>query len=253
MVAGRCRVGVRRADGGCLKSSYGLRTKRFGGQVWHSRRHIVFSTISILSIMCWSAEVSLNTYLFSTFACFFAFFNGIIPLQSVFFLQSFMMIQLVEFFIWSKTFSNRAISQFGLFVILLQPIFAILCVETYKKYIPHLLAVYFAFLLILFTLVKPWSSINFKSAPGPNGHLSWYWLDFPRWAIITWLAFLVVRFVIDKEWLNAAFIIVTFTTSYIMFNKTLTWGSFWCWIANVIAFYLVLKVFWKDICIKKNN
>ena len=60
--------------------------------------------------MCWNASVSLNTYIFGLFACLFAYFNNKISLLELFSLQSFMLIQLTEYFVWSKQFSNRVVS-----------------------------------------------------------------------------------------------------------------------------------------------
>jgi hypothetical protein len=41
------------------------------------------------------------------------------------------------------------------------------------------------------------------------------------------------------------FLIVTI----ILYKDTNTWGSLWCWIVNLISFYLVLSVFYDELCI----
>jgi hypothetical protein len=200
--------------------------------------------------MCWSAQVSLNTYVFSTFACFFAFFNGILSLIEVVFLQSFICMQLLEHFIWAESFSNTSLSQIGLGIILCQPIFSILCVSgSNTKYIPLLLGAYGAFLVVLFLLVKPFGTIDFKTVPGPNGHLAWHWLDFPLYAIILWLGFFLIRHVLNKDYINMILIILIVGTTYLLFHKSKTWGSLWCWVANGVAFMLVVQVFWRDLCV----
>jgi hypothetical protein len=82
--------------------------------------------------MCWSANVSLNTYIFGLFACIFSYMNNRIKLYNLFFLQSFMSIQLIEYFVWKKQFSNKLLSQIAYILILVQPIFAILQIENIK-------------------------------------------------------------------------------------------------------------------------
>ena len=69
--------------------------------------------------------MSLNTYILGLFACIFAYVNNKISLYMFIFCQSFMIMQLVEYFIWSKSsFSNHILSQLGFILIVLQPIFA---------------------------------------------------------------------------------------------------------------------------------
>ena len=79
--------------------------------------------------MCWNANVSINTYIFGLFACLFALFNNKISVMSLLFAQSWMSMQLIEYFIWNKSFSNRLLSQIALLVILSQPIFGILSIS----------------------------------------------------------------------------------------------------------------------------
>ena len=93
--------------------------------------------------MCWSASISLKTYIFSLFACLFAYFNDKITLSMFAFYQSYMLMQLVEYFIWSKQFSNRLLSQIAYILVLLQPIFGILSVEKHEILKMGLIFAYF--------------------------------------------------------------------------------------------------------------
>ena len=47
--------------------------------------------------MCWNASISINTYIFSTFATIFAYANQIIDIYSLVFLQSLFIMQLLEY------------------------------------------------------------------------------------------------------------------------------------------------------------
>jgi hypothetical protein len=198
--------------------------------------------------MCWNASVSLNTYIFGLFASSFAYYNGVTNILGFIFYQSFIIIQLIEYFIWSKTFSNRLLSQIALFVILCQPIFNIIKIETQPQLIPYLLAAYFAFIIILYTIIIPINTVQFSSVSSKNGHLSWKWLNWNIYIIAIWYAFLSLRWIIDKMYLTLIFVTIILIISIILYKETNTWGSMWCWIANLISFYFILSVFYKDFC-----
>jgi hypothetical protein len=198
--------------------------------------------------MCWNASVSLNTYIFGLFASSFAYYNGITNILGFIFYQSFIIIQLIEYFIWSKTFSNKLLSQIALFVILCQPIINIIKIETQPKFIPYLLVAYFIFIIILYTIIIPINTIQFSSVPSKNGHLSWKWLNWNIYIIAIWYAFLSLRWIIDKMYLTLIFVTIFLIISIILYKESNTWGSMWCWIANLISFYFILAVFYKDFC-----
>jgi hypothetical protein len=196
--------------------------------------------------MCWSASVSLNTYIFGLFACIFSYMNNRIKLPNLFFYQSFMIMQLIEYFVWKKQFSNKILSQIAYILIFSQPIFGILLIENVKLKYTSLIC-YLIFLIILF-IVNPWNSIEFKMEKASNGHLSWKWLKLSIPILIIWLIFLSLNTIIKKDYLSLLFFNISAVISYVLFYKTLTWGSLWCWISNFLAFYLIGDVFYNDFC-----
>ena len=198
--------------------------------------------------MCWNASVSLNTYIFGLFASSLAYYNGVTNILGFIFYQSFIIIQLIEYFIWSKTFSNKLLSQIALFVILCQPIFNIIKIETQSKWIPYLLIAYFIFIIILYTIIIPLNTIQFSSVPSKNGHLSWKWLNVNIYIISIWYLFLSLRWIIDKIYITLIFVTILLVISIILYKETNTWGSMWCWVSNIISFYFILLVFYKDFC-----
>ena len=198
--------------------------------------------------MCWNASVSLNTYIFGLFASLFSYYNGVGNILSVILYQSFIIIQLIEYFIWTKTFSNKLLSQIALFVILCQPIFNIIKIETYPKAIPYLLVAYLIFIIILYTLIIPIDTINFSTVPSKNGHLSWKWLNWNLYIIFIWYAFLSIRWIFDREYLTLILITTLLIITLIIYKETNTFGSMWCWVANVLSIYLIFVVFYKDMC-----
>jgi len=196
--------------------------------------------------MCWSASISLKTYIFSLFACLFAYFNDKITLSMFAFYQSYMLMQLVEYFIWSKQFSNRLLSQIAYILVLLQPIFGILSVEKHEMLKMGLIFAYFLCYVFIF---KPWSTIDFRSTPAANGHLAWNWLQFSVPVLIIWFMFLLSRSIINKDLLGVLSLLIPVSYSYYMYRDTLTWGSLWCWFSNIMAIYLIYVVFADDLCV----
>ena len=170
--------------------------------------------------MCWSASVSLNTFIFSIFSVCFAYFNNIIGLTNSLLFGLYASIQLLEYFVWSNTFSNKLISKIALCVILVQPFLAILCITNKSKlhYIPILLGLYSIFVISIFAFFKPWNTIDFRMIPSKQTkHLSWLWLDFPWYVTIIWLIFLIYPSYLNEFWLGVIFLIGTVGYSYVMF------------------------------------
>ena len=198
--------------------------------------------------MCWNASVSLNTYIFGLFASSFAYYNGTTDLLGFLLFQSFIIMQLIEYFIWSKTFSNRLLSQIALFFILCQPVLNILKIQKMPELIPYLLVAYFIFIIIVYTIITPLNTLEFSSVPSKNGHLAWKWFSWNIYIIVIWFAFLSVRWIIDKMYIILAFVTTALIISIILYKETRTWGSMWCWIANIISFYIIVMVFYKDFC-----
>ena len=198
--------------------------------------------------MCWNASVSLNTYIFGLFASSFAYYNGTTDLLGFLLFQSFIIMQLIEYFIWSKTFSNSLLSQIALFAILCQPVLNILKIQKMPKLIPYLLVAYFIFIIIVYTIITPLNTLEFSSVPSKNGHLAWKWFSWNIYIIVIWFAFLSVRWIIDKMYIILAFVTTALIISIILYKETKTWGSMWCWIANIISFYIIGLVFYRDFC-----
>jgi hypothetical protein len=198
--------------------------------------------------MCWNAAVSVNTYIFGLFASLFSYYNGVSNILSVIFYQSFIIMQLIEYFIWTKAFSNKLLSQIGFFVIMCQPILNIIKIEESPQLIPYILAAYIIFIVILYTIIVPLNTVNFSTVPSKNGHLSWKWLDLNIYIIFIWYAFLSIRWIIDRMYMVLTIITALLIITLVLYKDTNTFGSMWCWTANIISFYLIFEVFYKNIC-----
>ena len=198
--------------------------------------------------MCWNASVSLNTFIFGAFASLFSYFNGNIKIIGVICYLSIIIIQLIEYFVWSKTFSNRLLSQIAFFVIFFQPIFQILSIEKKPELIPYLLLAYIIFVIIVCTSIIVLYNIDFSMVPAENGHLAWKWLNCNLLIILIWYMFFASRLIIDKMYIILILLTIFLIITIILYKDTQTWGSMWCWVSNFASFYLILSVFYKDIC-----
>lgn len=196
--------------------------------------------------MCWNASVSINTFLFSTFAVILAVGNNVLsPVQALFYM-SFISMQFIEYLIWSKTFSNRNLSMISLLLIVSQPIFSLLCIKDKNLLFPLLIG----YSLFVVYILSRWNTIDFRTIKSSNGHLSWKWLDFPVIGILIWMFFFFISFIINKTYLYLISGLIIVIACYVLFHETQTWGSLWCWISNAVAIILLYLVFSKDICIK---
>lgn len=195
--------------------------------------------------MCWSASVSLNTFIFSLFGMLFALANGVISFEKALYILSFASMQLVEYFTW-KNLNNknavRLLSQIGTLVIVSQVVFLL----NMNKKLQNKGLWYLGFAcitLLMFSTTK----IDYSMHKAPNGHLAWNWLSsWPKWYLLFWVLCILLQM---KSYDNFIFALITALVTFYTYSSSGTWGSMWCWIANVTAFWWVAKVFYKDFCL----
>lgn len=199
--------------------------------------------------MCWNATISLNTYFLGVFASLLALSNQVITFPVFLFYQSWITMQLFEALVWKKTFSNELVSKWMFALILLQPLASLYSMKEHKELKKKLMIGYLLFLSVTFTMIRPISTIDFRSEKSEsNGHLAWHWLDFPIIAFVVWMGFLMARFVIEKDYIVISLAMISALVTYLLYHKTKTWGSLWCWLINVTSFYLLYLIFKKSMC-----
>ena len=199
--------------------------------------------------MCWNQSVSMNTFLFSIFAVFLSFSNGLMDNKTALSYLAFISIQLVEYFAWGDINNKKKIellSKVGFTLILLQPAISLSRLPDDKRNI--MMSLYAAFILLTLTIVKPLKDIVFSMHKATNGHLAWDWLPFSLPIALIWLGFfLYYSFSINSYGVLVA-VIGSFGLSYYTYYRYNTYGSMWCWICNVLSIYLIAQVFLKEIC-----
>lgn len=198
--------------------------------------------------MCWSASVSMNTFLVGLFACTLAKINGD-AWPFIIFMMSFVSMQLIEYFIWTH-YDNRGLNTmftYGtLILVLLQPLAAIyLLSETQPDTAKYMASVYIA--IILGWLV--WLFVKGKnigpSYKGKNGHLVWSWITKERlnWVLLcTYMFFFLLPLFLTKRYQVFALAVGTLIVSLYFFYKYDTWGTIWCWAANVASLVLIVRI-----------
>jgi hypothetical protein len=200
--------------------------------------------------MCWSARVSLNTYLVAAFGTVFALMNGM-PWNIVAWLHLFSLMQLVEYFLWtnlSHPFWNPFYSSLGLLILVLEPIASMFLMQpgTTRN---AFLGAYILFLLLILAVYYPW---RIYTSVAKNGHLHWFWQS-PRMPLvfnIVWIGFFLIPLILSKYYWLAAFGFITVIVSILTYYKYGTWGTVWCWFANSIWLVIIVLVAFDKRCVK---
>lgn len=207
--------------------------------------------------MCWNKEVSLNTYISSMVILALVYYNNkytqykFPSLQgSIFkylFFISFITMQLVEYFLWkniNNVRANHLISTIGLSVLFLQPLFAILGFTTGKIKQPMLIAylIFVLFYIFYRYFINPLKAVT---RVAKDGHLSWDWFVTRGWEsifVLIWIGFFLAGLGGDGNWSRPLIGSLLLIWSVILFYKTNTWGSLWCWIANIVLLYYLFEL-----------
>ena len=193
--------------------------------------------------MCWNQRISLNTFVFALFAINFAYFNNVITIYTYLSILSFSSMQLLEYFAWGNLNNkkmNKFLSQIGLFIIFIQPIFHI---GSRDKVAFNIKTSLITLYLIGCLFCSFYFTIDFSMVKAKNGHLTWNWLNFPVIIIFIWILFSFGLLLYEKEYFNFSIYITTFLVIFYTYYKTNTWGSLFCWISNLIAVKLIFDSF----------
>jgi len=203
--------------------------------------------------MCWNENVSLNTFLFSSFVLLLIIYNNLFTkykiqeLNNTFvylFMTTVIFIQLIEFFIWkniNNKFYNNMFSIMVQLLLLLQPIASIMILSNIQ--LRNVLLFIYLLIAIPFSIHK-FSTTNIHSVTSKSGHLQWKFFGTNPIIWITWVFFLVFSFIYEKRWFGITFSIIALIITFINYINDHTVGSMWCWSVNSImiyyAFYLLI-------------
>lgn len=156
-------------------------------------------------------------------------------------------VQLIEFFLWrnlKNKYLNEILSKMISWVITIQPITLLMMVSdsTLKYTIGILYALY---VISYFEYRRLFIPIVFHTSIGKNGHLSWEWMNFKGYENIVpaiYLFFYVAILLNIGNPILCAFGILSLIVSLIFWYKYNTYGTMWCWIANVFLLYFIVNI-----------
>ena len=212
--------------------------------------------------MCWNADVSLNTFLFSGFILLLIIYNNTFTKYKIqiinnvwayLFVASVIFMQLIEYLIWkniNNPFYNNLFSIFGSLLLVIQPMASLMLLTNIP--LRNLLLIIYLIIVIPFSTYK-FSISHIHSVISKNGHLTWKFLDgdlpwsfldksLLQWSI--WLFFFLFSFAYEQKWLWIICLLGTLAMSFINYWNDNTVGSMWCWMINSLmiyyAFYLLL-------------
>jgi hypothetical protein len=199
--------------------------------------------------MCWNKEVSLNTFLFSSFVFLLILYNNKytfykIPEFNKFWICAFMSIvilmQLVEYFIWSNIdniFYNKLFTFLAMLIIFCQPITTIMNIDNEK--IKKILLISYLGLMIPFGLMN--YNKNIYSTVSSNKHLNWNLINhenkFGKIIIFIWILFFLFPLFYQGHQLGFLFGVLTLIITIYNYINDNTMESMWCWIVNSIMIY----------------
>ena len=134
--------------------------------------------------MCWNQEISLNTFIFSSFVLGLIIYNNaytkykINELNNVWvyvFFMSFILMQLIEFFIWrnvNNPLYNKIFTIMATLLLLVQPIATNMLFPTKYKSLQKSMLYIYLILMVPFATYK-FLTMNINSNVSKLGHLQW--------------------------------------------------------------------------------
>jgi len=201
----------------------------------------------VITIMCWNATVSLNTFLFSIgMLCLMIYNNHYTPYKLkgyniywYFFILSFCTMQLIEYFLWTHLANkklNYIFSVIGQCLVGIQPFVSLLLLSDMRLR-QIMILLYSIFIGIVFITHEQIFKTSVK-----NGHLKWSWVPIHTYLYFIWMFFLLFSFVINKYYLA---ILVSLFLFCITYTTDGTGGSLWCWTINfsMIFYAIYLLIF----------
>jgi len=161
--------------------------------------------------------------------------------------MSFISMQLIEYFTWKNIDNkkiNKIISYIAMILLLIHvPLLAI--AYNKNKSVNYIIITIFLIFIVLtcFNI----NSNNISITKSKNGHLQWNFIVINIISLIYFAtAFSILLY--NKEYLLFTVIFITLLFSLYSYYKSNTWGSVWCWTVNILSFYLIVRVFYKDFC-----
>jgi len=207
--------------------------------------------------MCWNAEVSLNTFVFSGFVLLLVFYNNqytqykIQELNDVWvyiFALSAISMQLIEFFIWKNIddpFYNMFFTMLSYLLVWFQPITSIMLIKN-NTILKHQLLFYYFMISVFFIIYRSimyfMNNKKIVSTVSLSNHLQWniikgsgFYIHFLVWSL--WLFFYCFSFFYNRQYMIVSMGVLLLLITNYSFFKDGSIPSVWCWMINGFALY----------------
>jgi hypothetical protein len=194
--------------------------------------------------MCWSAEVSLNTFILGVISfCIVVSFNRF-PMINAFIVLSITLMQLYEYFVWKNIHDKKIIhnlSFIGPFIILLQ---VLLINYAFLKNNERNIALLLIIIIAIICMIYNYKNNKFDMEVGENKHLIWHWADLPAILLILICFFYLYPLTTKQNIIPFIYGLITLLISFYYYYKYKTWGTMWCYFTNLIWIVLIIKTFY---------
>jgi hypothetical protein len=204
-------------------------------------------------VMCWSAEVSLNSFVIGSIAIAVGYKMGI-PVKSLLFYSTIVLMQLIEYVVWMyglistdrSAAVNYTASVTAAYLLVAQPIAAILSQSNVKNAaITTNLLIAYIVIAAIYLLYRSNNPPEYKMEKGSDGHLVWKWIghDYKTYiGLAIYFVFLFTPFILTKK-VDGVFAVVLLTLlgSLYSYWRAGTWGSMWCWMINLVVIGVLME------------
>ena len=206
--------------------------------------------------MCWSEEVSLRTFIFTSLMLLVIYLTNKYSTNKLeefknnylyFLIFSFTVMQLIEYFLWKSIntknkIMNSTFSVLGWFVIfIIQPIGILFGLSDKYILIRNSILFCYIFSFVVVNLYKGlYNPFNFITTVS-DGHLKWEWFHLEGYEKILGLFYFICFSTLLFQYPVASLLIFSLLFFSYYFNN-ITWGSNWCFYSNSILLYYLLKI-----------
>lgn len=203
--------------------------------------------------MCWNAEVSLNTFLFSSFILCLIMYNNTYTQYKIkdvdniwvyLFFVSIILMQFIEFLIWRNIKSpmyNQIFTTLANILLLVQPIATNMLIT--NKFVQQTLLLIYLIFMIPFSIYK-FATTKIYSSVSSLGHLQWNMIlnnsVQDNLIAVLWLFFFLFPLFYQRYTFGFLFGVLTLLIMLYNYSKDKTASSMWCWIVNSIMIYYAI-------------
>jgi len=207
--------------------------------------------------MCWNKDISLNTFLFSSFVLGLILYNNKYTRYKikafddfwlVLFFMIFISVQLVEYFVWinlKNKWYNTFFSAILLFITIIQPLVSLMIIKTYNLRFYMIIS----YIIITISYISYIFSSNYSNplntVISKKGHLDWNYIHndniYLQYVVnLLWLFFFLFSLFYEKNYVGLMIGIGTFLVTLYNYSNDNSTGSMWCWVANSIMIYYAI-------------